>query len=71
LTSTGSREGARIRLQELLRVFPDLLDDARPQQRRANGGHARGMSDAQRKAVSERMRAYWANRRADKPKKKG
>lgn len=68
--------GARARLQELreeqmrLReVFPELFRgrraeaDAgsdRPARRRRSG---RRMSPAQRKAVSERMRKYWAERR--------
>jgi hypothetical protein len=66
--------GARARLQELrdeqtkLReVFPELFrsgraaaennPEGRPRRRR------RRMSAAQRKAVSERMRKYWADRR--------
>jgi hypothetical protein len=63
-----AREGARIRLAELLAAFPDLLNDVEP--RKANGAAGHGMSDAQRKAVSERMKAYWANQRAEKAKKK-
>jgi hypothetical protein len=64
-----AREGAKIRLAELLAAFPDLLQEVEP--RKANGAAGQGMSDAQRKAVGERMRAYWAQRRAEKAKKKG
>jgi hypothetical protein len=64
-----AREGAKIRLAELLAAFPDLLQEVEP--RKANGAAGQGMSDAQRKAVGERMRAYWAQRRAEKGKKKG
>jgi hypothetical protein len=71
-----ARVGAAARLAELereravlLRAFPDLRRDvrdvtddapaaARPKRRR------RGMSAAARKAVSNRMKKYWAERRA-------
>jgi hypothetical protein len=56
-----AQEGAKIRLQQIAeeaeairQAFPDLIH---------NGS---GMSAAQREAVSERMRAYWAKRRAEK-----
>jgi hypothetical protein len=70
--------GARARLQELQRemaglrdVFPELFRGRRPGARstKADAGAAgprrgrRHMSAAERKAVSERMRRYWAERR--------
>jgi hypothetical protein len=71
-----ARLGAAARLEALesertaiLRAFPDLrrgepgretrAGQARPQRRR------RRMSAAERKAVSERMRRYWADRRKE------
>jgi hypothetical protein len=68
-----ARLGARARLEELRqeeaairRAFPDLV---RGRQAAAGGGASgkirrrRGMSAAARKAVSERMKKYWAARR--------
>ncbi len=67
-----ARLGAKARLEELRaeegairRAFPDL---ARGRQAPAGGGGStrrrrRGMSAAARKAVSERMKKYWAGRR--------
>jgi hypothetical protein len=85
-----ARVGAEARLKTIaeeqhaiLTAFPELRDGA------ARDGHAvaatqarkrRRMSSAERKAVGERMRAYWAKRRAEeagakkataKPKRKG
>jgi hypothetical protein len=64
------REAAAIR-----RAFPDLFGGRR-RRRKAGGGAAAGgrrrrrrMSAAARKAVSERMKKYWANRRKSKSKK--
>ena len=73
-----ARVGAQTRLaaldterEELLKLFPDLR--VRQQPTTANTGSAqpaarrrRGMSPAARKAHGERIRAYWANRRAEK-----
>jgi hypothetical protein len=73
-----ARVGAEARLKAILeerdaimRAFLDLgrasapgsasVDGAAPR-----GRKRRGMSPAQRKAVGERMRAYWAKRRAEK-----
>jgi hypothetical protein len=77
-----ARVGAEARLraisderQALLQAFPDLGDGARSSRSastatapsRARRSHKRtGMSPAQRKAVGERMTAYWAKRRAEK-----
>jgi hypothetical protein len=68
-----ARLGARARLEELRqeeaairRAFPDLV---RGRPAAAGGGPSgkirrrRGMSAAARKAVSERMKKYWAARR--------
>ena len=71
-----ARRGAEVRLAELREemhaihaAFPDLRDGRsetgngaidRPRRRR------RGMSAAQRKAVSARMKKYWAERRKSK-----
>ena len=65
--------GARARLQELrdeqskLReVFPELFRGGRAaaeNSQQARPRRRRRMSAAQRKAVSERMRKYWADRR--------
>ncbi len=76
-----ARLGAQARLDELRReevairaAFPDLF--GRGRQRKAGGEPApagtrrrRGMSAAARKAVSERMRKYWAERRKAKAAK--
>jgi len=77
-----ARLGARARLEELRheeaairRAFPDLVgrggakkaavaSSAAPRRRR------RRMSAAARKAVSERMTKYWADRRKSKGKSK-
>jgi len=71
------REEAAIRA-----AFPDLSGGARrgrrpgrspAQANAASGGgrrRRRGMSAAQRRAVSERMKKYWAERRKAKPAKK-
>jgi hypothetical protein len=50
---------------ELLEMFPELRDGSRREAGASPGGRKRrGMSPAQRKAVGDRMRAYWAKRRA-------
>ena len=79
-----ARRGAQAVLEELereaaaiRRAFPDLFG-GRARARKASGGGAasagrarrrRGMSPAARKAVSERMKKYWAERRKAKGKK--
>jgi len=68
-----ARVGAQARLEELRaedaairRAFPDLAAKPPP----AKGGRRRSrMSAAARKAVSERMKKYWAERRKAKAKK--
>jgi hypothetical protein len=70
---------AALRAEEaaLLAAFPGLratssrrpappASSKSPSPRRARRGRRRAMSAAQRKAVGERMRAYWAARRAEK-----
>ena len=76
-----ARLGARSRLEELQReeaairrAFPDLFGRGRGRQAAApaeTGGvrRRRGMSAAARKAVSIRMRKYWADRRKAKAAK--
>jgi hypothetical protein len=78
-----ARRGAQALLTELeqeaaaiRRAFPDLFGRGRGRGRKAAGGGAtggrrrrRGMSPAARKAVSERMKKYWAERRKAKGKK--
>jgi hypothetical protein len=72
-------EALRAEQAALLAAFPDLrgssAGQSRPAQARATKSAAParpsarrrgGMSPAQRKAVGERMRAYWAARRAEK-----
>jgi hypothetical protein len=80
LARTGAEARlAALRAEEaaLLAAFPDLRSrslrrpaptDAAtsPSTRRVSRGRRRRMSAAQRKAVGERMRAYWAARRAAK-----
>jgi len=70
-----ARMGAESRLttiqeeqQAILRVFPELQEGAARGRLTpaAPRGRRRGMSSAERKAVGERMRAYWAKRRAEK-----
>jgi hypothetical protein len=76
-----ARLGAKSRLEELRkeesairRAFPDLFggrkrqapsSEARPARRR----RGKGMSAAARKAVSARMKKYWAARRKEKKPK--
>lgn len=76
-----ARLGAKSRLEELQReeaairrAFPDLLGRGRGRKvakRAASGGtrKRRGMSAAARKAVSVRMKKYWAARRKAKAAK--
>jgi hypothetical protein len=77
-----ARVGAESRLraieqerQVLLRVFPDLGNGATPAKRASfttpspstpAARKRNGMSPAQRRAVGERMKAYWAKRRGEK-----
>jgi hypothetical protein len=73
-----ARVGAEARLkaiseeqQAILSVFPELGDGAAPGRRAASPAAAparkrRGMSAAQRKAVGQRMKRYWAKWRAQK-----
>ncbi len=77
-----ARAGAEARLAELRseiefihRSFPDLRQGARPAvgpkraaTRRRRAG-VRGWSAAQRKEAADRMRKYWAARKAAKSKK--
>jgi hypothetical protein len=76
-----ARLGARSRLEELQReeaairrAFPDLFGRGRGRQAAAPAAagvarRRRGMSAAARKAVSIRMRKYWAERRKAKASK--
>jgi hypothetical protein len=77
-----ARRGAQIRvaelnteLAEIFRIFPDLrnggvVDDGQARNTTQGGRRKRSrMSAAQRKAVSERMRKYWADRRRAKAAK--
>lgn len=64
-----ARMGAVSRVEQLReeekaikREFPDLFSTSEPEPKK-NG---REMSPAQRKAVSTRMKRYWASRRKDK-----
>ena len=70
-----ARAGAEARLQALdseraalLRMFPDLRSGARAADAPQKIGRPRGrrspMTPAERKAVSLRMKKYWAERRA-------
>jgi hypothetical protein len=71
-----ARLGAQARLEELRReeaairaAFPDLFGKRARSSGQSSGGRRRrrrGMSAAARKAVSERMRKYWAERRKGK-----
>ena len=79
-----ARLGAKSRLEELKReeasirrAFPDLLRGRASQGAASDGAAPRGgtrrrrrsrMSAAARKAVSERMKKYWASRRKTKAK---
>jgi hypothetical protein len=51
-------------------AFPDLFGRGRRAARKSAGARRR-MSAANRKAVSERMRKYWAERRKAKASKAG
>jgi hypothetical protein len=80
LARTGAEARlAALRAEEaaLLAAFPDLRSRSlrrpataaaatAPSTRQASRGRRRTMSAAQREAVGERMRAYWAARRAEK-----
>ena len=73
-----ARLGAKSRLEELRseeaairRAFPDMFGRGRGRQAAAapaagGGRRRRGMSAAARKAVSLRMKKYWAERRKAK-----
>jgi hypothetical protein len=75
--------GARARLMtlrteiaSLVRLFPELARGSQAKagvvgltKRRKKPGRKHPMSAAERKAVSERMRKYWAERRSAKGKK--
>ena len=72
-----ARLGAKARLDELRleeaairSAFPDVFGRGRREQARngqvASGRKRRRMSAAARKAVSSRMRKYWAERRKSK-----
>jgi hypothetical protein len=78
-----ARVGAAARLRELMaevdqirREFPGI-DEARQRRDRREGGRARPaarrgrrkMSAVERKAVSARMKRYWAGRRKSKSEK--
>ena len=70
-----ARFGAQARLQAIQEERSAIVE-AFPHLRRASGGsdgasalvtrRRRGMSSSQRKAVGERMKAYWAKRRGEK-----
>jgi hypothetical protein len=70
-----ARLGAKARLEELHRettairqAFPDLFGKRRTGAATEAARRRRGMSAAARKAVSERMKKYWAGRRKAKAK---
>jgi len=75
-----ARLGAQARLDELHReeaairqAFPDLFrgrPGRKPGRPAGGGGGRRSMSAAQRRAVSARMKKYWAERRKAKSAKK-
>jgi hypothetical protein len=84
--SSNLREYARIGAQQrlvalraeqedILRIFPELGRGRQPKTGKADGAasarNRRSMSAAQRKAVGERMKAYWAARRAEKASQDG
>jgi hypothetical protein len=73
-----ARLGARARLDELRQEeaairaeFPDLFRSKRQVADNGAAGPRRRMTAANRKAVSERMRKYWAERRKAKAGKAG
>ena len=67
----------RTEIASLVRLFPELGrgsqlkagEESGVRKRRKKPGRKHPMSAAERKAVSERMRKYWAERRAAKGKK--
>jgi hypothetical protein len=68
----------RTEIASLVRLFPELGRGSQARsggvdvgltKRRKKPGRKHPMSAAERKAVSERMRKYWAERRAAKGKK--
>ena len=74
-------ESLRAEISTILRAFPELgrggsvnnvaARTETPQRGRGGRGRKRNwsMSDAQKRAVSERMKKYWAGRRKDKAAK--
>ena len=72
-----ARLGAKARLEELRqeeaairRAFPDLFSKSAAASASTSGRRRRSrMSAAARKAVSDRMKKYWAERRKTKNKK--
>jgi hypothetical protein len=72
-----ARMGAQARLaalnqerDDILKIFPDLRDGARQNGAEAKAGRDR-MSPEARRRQAERMRAYWAERRAQKAAAEG
>lgn len=70
----------RTEIASLVRLFPELARGSQARsggvdvgltKRRKKPGRKHPMSAAERKAVSERMRKYWAERRAAKGNAKG
>jgi hypothetical protein len=71
-----TRLGAGARLQELraevgeiLRIYPELRQEAGPQGGRPGSRRGRHISAKARAAMSEGMRKYWARRKAQKGQK--
>jgi hypothetical protein len=77
-------ESLRAEISTILRAFPELgrrgavnniaVSTEEPQRGRGGRGARKrrnwSMSDAQKRAVSERMKKYWAGRRKEKAAKK-
>jgi hypothetical protein len=85
LATEGARvrlQQIKAEMMEIYDLFPGIngitakavagIFDTPLQLQRASGTqkHARGWTDAKRKAASERMRAYWAKRRSEKASRK-
>jgi hypothetical protein len=64
-----ARLGAQTQLEAIIAAFPDLAPGAQRNEPKpmpaTPARHSNSMSAAQRKAVSRRMKAYWAKRRAE------
>jgi hypothetical protein len=71
LTEKTRIERQIVGLRQALTAMGESTDGAQVRRSAASRRASRGMSPAARKAVSARMKAYWAKRKAARGKSKG